>query len=691
MKIRCIFLLLFVISKCSFGQLSNSDSLSIIEKTEQGLGFYEEGNFESAKNQLLELITTIKEAEKKYKNNEFLEEAKINAMDYVSAVLTAQGNILKAISYADTVLKYFEEKNDTFNVALSLNNIGYLYQSNNLIDDAFDNYQKALVVLLKLPKNQSSIYIGIIYNNMGLLYEKKDNYDDALKYHNKSLQIRKEINDKRGVSESLNNIGNTLRKMDRNEEALSHLMEALKLKEEIKDLRGITFTLNNISIIYYIKGEIKKSQEYALESEKYAKLTGDIEALAQIKKSLSKNFYELKNYKEAFLHLKDFIIYNDSLNNLNNRKALYKHQAQYEYKKQKVIDDAEHEKQLIVEKEAKAKQRVIIYATVGGLALVIVFLVFVFNRLQVTRKQKSVIEEQKIVVEKAHHELEEKNKEITDSITYAKRIQEAILPSRYTLTENLKNGFILYKPKDIVAGDFYWMESLSAVDSSQSTDNSKLILFAAADCTGHGVPGAMVSVVCSNALSKTVLEEQITIPGKILDRTKELVVERFSKNEEDVKDGMDISLCSLNRQTKELNWAGANNPLWIIRNEELKMKNEELAESNEQVSVVNSPYSILEIKPDKQPIGKTDQTKPFTTHQIQLVEGDTLYIFTDGYQDQFGGEKGKKFKAAQLKELLLTIQDKTMDEQKEILNQAFEKWKGNLEQVDDVCLIGVRV
>jgi serine phosphatase RsbU (regulator of sigma subunit) len=206
------------------------------------------------------------------------------------------------------------------------------------------------------------------------------------------------------------------------------------------------------------------------------------------------------------------------------------------------------------------------------------------------------------------------------------------------------------------------------VVSTSSTTSPNSIYFAAADCTGHGVPGALVSVVCSNAISKALLEEGITDTGKILDRTRELVIEKFSKSEENVKDGMDISLCRLDIANKSLQWSGANNPLWIIRNGEL-----------------------IEIKPDKQPIGNYAETKPFTSHDMELKTGDTIYVFTDGFQDQFGGERGKKFKASKLKELLLSVQNEKMDDQKIIIDNTFEKWRGNLEQNDDVCVIGVRI
>ena len=212
------------------------------------------------------------------------------------------------------------------------------------------------------------------------------------------------------------------------------------------------------------------------------------------------------------------------------------------------------------------------------------------------------------------------------------------------------------------------------------------VLFAAADCTGHGVPGAMVSVVCNNGLNRSVREHGLTDPGKILDKTREIVIQEFEKSDEDVKDGMDIALCSLKfnvpsselsqPETKNiksqtvatLQYAGANNPLWIVRNEE-----------------------IIEIKANKQPIGKYDNLEPYITHTLELQKDDTIYIFSDGFVDQFGGENGKKLKAANFKKLLLSIQDENMTKQKELLDDAFEQWKGELEQLDDVCVIGVRV
>jgi serine phosphatase RsbU (regulator of sigma subunit) len=250
----------------------------------------------------------------------------------------------------------------------------------------------------------------------------------------------------------------------------------------------------------------------------------------------------------------------------------------------------------------------------------------------------------------------------------------------------LDESFILYKPKDIVAGDFYWMESVGDV-----------VYFAAADCTGHGVPGAMVSVICVNGLNRSVREFGLRTPSEILDKTRELVIKEFEKSEEEVKDGMDISLCALNTKTNELQWAGANNPLWIVTSAPLSDRSTPLsseqtdAERSRSRSGSGADASFVEVKANKQPIGKYGLETPFTNHNIQLEKGDTIYIFSDGYPDQFGGERGKKYKSGNFKKTLVRISTETIEKQKQMLDQEFESWRGSLEQIDDVCVIGVRV
>ena len=268
------------------------------------------------------------------------------------------------------------------------------------------------------------------------------------------------------------------------------------------------------------------------------------------------------------------------------------------------------------------------------------------------------IVKQKEIVEKKNGIIEEKQKEILDSIEYALRIQTAILPPQKIVKQYLENSFILYKPKDIVAGDFYWMETVN-----------DLVLFATCDCTGHGVPGAMVSVVCHNALNRAVREFGLTQPAAILDKTAEIVIENFSKSEEDIKDGMDISLCAYNTKTKTIQWAGANNPLWLLQNGEL-----------------------IETKADKQPIGRNEDSKPFTNHNFNLNATDTIYLFTDGFADQFGGDTGqKKLTKKRFKDLILSVQDKTLQEQGIALDKFITDYRKEVEQIDDILVMGVKV
>jgi serine phosphatase RsbU (regulator of sigma subunit) len=304
------------------------------------------------------------------------------------------------------------------------------------------------------------------------------------------------------------------------------------------------------------------------------------------------------------------------------------------------------------------------YARLAYIIIVILLIwrIIKYRTQSLEKKQKELeLEVAKATdeIQTAYITLEEQHNEIKDSIKYAKRIQNAILPNVELMKENFKDCYVLYMPKDVVAGDFFWMEKI---------DDS--IYFAAADCTGHGVPGAMISVICSNALSKALLEDGIRSTGKLLDKTRELVIQNLAKSGEEVKDGMDISLCCLNLKTRVLYSSGANNPVLILRKE-------------------SSDFDI--IKADRQPVGLFSHAKPFKEHKTQLEKGDKVYIFTDGYQDQFGGEKGKKLMPKKFKKLLLDSNQLSMEQQKETLENEFNSWRGELEQIDDVCVIGVEI
>lgn len=279
--------------------------------------------------------------------------------------------------------------------------------------------------------------------------------------------------------------------------------------------------------------------------------------------------------------------------------------------------------------------------------------------------------------------IEHKNEEVLDSIKYAKRLQEAILPPIELVNKKFEKNFVLYKPKDIVAGDFYWHESFNFEDAENEVN-----FIAAADCTGHGVPGALVSVVCSNALNQAVLQHKLCDPGQILDKTTDMVVERFERSTEEVKDGMDISMVSIEKLkdgSSKVKYAGANNNLWVVS------EREGIGTEAMITQMDNVPHKIFEIKANKQPVGKYDRRQAFKTTEMSLEKGDKIYLFTDGYADQFGGEFGKKFKSKNFKELIISTFNMDLKEQQAELEKVFESWSSGYEQLDDVCVIGLEI
>ncbi len=585
------------------------------------------------------------------------------ALNNLGLLYDNQGNSSKALGIYFESLKMLEKAKDYKGISYVKHNIAGIYEAQNDLETAQEYYENALALRRKI---NDVFAIGESYISLGSIMRKKNDLPKALEFYNKAIAIQLEIQDFSNLAVSYNNIGKLYILKGETKKATEFLHKSLELQEKIQDKNGMVYSYNNLSAMYM---EIKDYDKAISLTTKALILSKEVGFPENIKQSARQLFmlYKLKgNYQLALENYQLYIKMRDSLNNIETQRSIIKQQTNYEYQQKKIIADAEHNVEL-KQQELKAdaeknKQRIIIACVSIVLLLVAVFSVFLYNRFKLTQKQKQVIE----LKEKETHDqkliIEEKQKEIIDSITYAKRIQSAILPSDKVIKELIPNSFVLYKPKDIVAGDFYWLQSIGEV-----------VLFAAADCTGHGVPGAMVSLVCNNGLNRSIKEFGLSDPGKILDKTRELVIEEFEKSDEDVKDGMDISLCALNFKTKELVWSGANNPIWIVKKLE-KQK-----------------FELVEIKADKQPIGKYADHKPFTSHKVSLNEGDTIYVFTDGFQDQFGGEKGKKFKASKLKELLFSLQNTPMDEQMEILFESFITWKGSLEQIDDVCVLGLRV
>ena len=641
-------------------------------------------------------------------------------------------------NYCQRLLVIHNEKPDSWYqkvaemFAVAVNNEGFLAYYKGDYKIALDMFYESLEVREKLGDKSG---ISECYNNIGGIHYSQQNFDTALKLFKKSLAVKQEIGDWDGVATALNNIGAIYNDINRLDSAEIYYLKCLNIYVDTQDELGMGLIYHNLGSIYAKKGFIEKAdwffahsislnekngqdqlvansyflrskmyftlgqnnltEKYAIISLKFAEKTGYPDDIKDAAGILNELYRKQRKFEEALKMHDLFVLMKDSSFNVQIRQEVADRNLEYEFEKKTYADSIQHADEnrintaKISEQDAKIdRAQTIKFAMLAGFVLLAIIIILILVALRNKKrandeiaKQKLQVELQRDIIDEKHRIsviqkkiVEEQNQEIRDSINYAKRLQDAILPSDQLVKHCLPNSFILYKPKDIVAGDFYWLE-----------EAGDTIYFAAADCTGHGVPGALVSVVCSNALNHAILELGESHPSQLLEKVTELVVKTFEKSNHIIKDGMDIALCGLNKKTNILSYSGAYNPLWIVspRNQ-LNLKTISL--SNE-----GNKNTLHEIKATKQPVGKYTFKKPFEGHEIQLEKGDTIYLLSDGYADQFGGLKGKKFKYKQLKTLILVLSEYSMDEQRKQLNQVFEKWKGEFEQIDDVCVLGVRV
>lgn len=578
-------------------------------------------------------------------------------LNNIGAIYKKQGDAPNALNYFHKSLKIYQGLENTKGIGQTFNNIGNIHQGQDDQNLAIEFFHKSLNIYKKLGDNRSE---ATLLNNIGFAYFKKGNREKALYYYNESILLRETVNDKRGLANTYNNIATVYEHEHEHDKAMDYYLKSNAIFKDLGYQPGLSTNSINIGRLLYNQNKLSEAKEFVLIGLELAEKQGSPSDIQRAAKLLSAIYGDEGKGMLAFEMHQLYTAMRDSVTSQKNQKAIIQQNAKYQYQKEKAIDDAERDNLIAIEKKEIEKQQIIISATVFGLLLVLLFSFIVFNKLKIARKQKLRIEVQ--------------NKEIVDSITYAKRIQEAILPSGAFFKKIFPLSFIYYKPKDIVAGDFYWLEVVKREHSTPNTQDSALVFFAVADCTGHGVPGAMVSVVCNNALNAAVREHKLTDPGEVLDKTREIVAHQFNKSQttsiSNIRDGMDIALCVLNTTTNIVKFAGAFNPLWILR---------------------NGSHELEELKATRQPIGKIDQPKLFKTSTAELKKGDQIYLFSDGYADQFGGKKGKKMMRNRFKEILISSKSASMDDQKTQLDSEFLKWKGELEQIDDVCVMGVKI
>jgi serine phosphatase RsbU (regulator of sigma subunit) len=547
-------------------------------------------------------------------------------------------------------LKIFEELNDKDGMAECYRNIGWIYQGQKNYPLTLNYYKKSLDLNIQL-NNKKAIVAN--YDDLSILYKMMKKYDLALEFSHRTILLADSIGNKKGVATGYGNLGGLYLEMGNYDLSIEALKKSTDLHIKLDDHYNTAECYNALSSAYIKRrkpAEAIKCAEIALQIGKdYHYKTIVAEAYME----LANGYAEAKKHEEANKFLEAFIILQDSIYNENNSEQINEMSAKYESeKKELMISSLEKNKALSDEKleqEQKFKVFLIIFCI-----LIAAFAFFLF-RGNVAKKKANT------ELSRAYEEIEIKNKDITDSINYSKRIQDASLPPRELKFKLFPDAFVMFKPKDIVSGDFYWYAE---------KDGKRLI--AACDCTGHGVPGALMSMIGNNILNQIVYEKGITSAGTILDMLHEEIRKALKQNEHpENRDGMDLALVVFKSET-DIQFAGAQRPLWIIR-----QKNGELEE----------------IKGNKFSIGgvQTDDRRKFDTRDIRLQKNDCIYIFSDGIVDQFGGEHGKKFMTRNFKTLLTNIYEEPMAVQETIVETTLEKWKTGREQVDDILVIGIKI
>lgn len=515
---------------------------------------------------------------------------------------------------------------------------------------ALNSYRHALLILdtLKNDYGRAGCYIciGNVY-----LYQKK--YDSALVNYQKCLDIRVAMNnDPVGVASVKENIATVLLEQGNPEQALPYFQEGLEVFAAANDQGGITGSYSNIGKAHLAMKNYAEAEKNYLSALGPARKANANNFIQECFDGLAKVYYETGRYKEAaqykdsLIHITDIIV--------GEQHAAQSKEIEARFQNQQNEEQIAHLQEVGTQQlELATKQKQIIIAVSVGLALVFFLMLFAVRANAQRKKANAKLTEQNVIIA-------EKNKDITDSITYARRIQQSVLPDEELLCTNVDQAFILYAPRDIVSGDFYWFRK----------EGSRLYV-ACADCTGHGVPGALVSVIGVNLLEQIITAQPAIPTGELLDQLHRMMHAAMHKDSlsKGASDGMDIAVLCFDSDHVE--FSGAARP-----------------------ALRYDRTSLVQVKGDRFSIGgvkELDSEVRFNTHRFPLQKGDTYYLFTDGYADQFGGPEGKKFMSKKFFELINTHMQKNLAEQESTIEQQFRSWKGSLEQVDDVLVIGVRV
>lgn len=589
----------------------------------------------------------------------------------------------ESIIYYTKALKIYEIHNDHQNISKVMKYIGRTYRFIGDNSKALSYYHKALKEL----NDTNTIEASLIYEEIGNTYYFQDKINEAIDYYNKTYSIRSSLDTNNqynlvALSHSISNLGKGYHYKKNYALAIEYYQKALKIEKDHNHLFSVAEYYILIANSYKSWRKYNKALEYYDMSLQISKKLNYKTYILENYISISETYKTIKDYEQSLKYYTRYIALKDSIFSEESHKQLTELQAKYEIdKKEKEIQILSKDKEikeiaLKKEEETVKTQRLSLLILIVGSALVVAFLIVLLRLYKHKKEANHILEAQKEeittqrddierkneILKDAYNIIEQKNKKITSSIKYAQRIQQAILPSNDVIERLIPDSFVLFIPKDIVSGDFYWLD--------QKTEDK--IYFAAVDCTGHGVPGAFMSIHAYNLLDKAIKDQNISKPSEILHYLSDHIHMTLQQRDEQssVKDSMDIALCCFDKQTRVLEYAGAGQPLLIV-----------------------NQSGLTEFKSDRHPVGIDYNNANFTykNHVVNLGNDDVIYIFTDGYTDQFGGSKKQKYLLKELKKTLQEIMALPLMRQKEILRDTFDKWKGNNEQVDDVLVMGIRL
>ena len=604
------------------------------------------------------------------------ENLKIKAHELLGGVYSYTGDYDKSAEEYFKTIKLAEKLDEKLTITGYVN-LGHVFKMIGNKEKSREYCKKGYTLG---KKYQDTAVMITALNILGLLDKNEGNEESALKYYEEGLGYARKTKNLERQSQILYNMANVYFRQKKYDAGFVLYDESIEISKVNGSYAMIAIGFHGGALTFLEIGKLTESTKYADSALHYALLSKNYDAIMESYEIQSKIAKTKGLFKKGLTYMELAYIYKDSMNLTELNSAALNAEDSFEKEKTHIADSLD---KIQTELEAKHNQKINdekvknreVLLWISGIILIIVTIGIYF-----LYKKNKLIKSQNAIVNKQKSEIQIQHQEITDSINYAKRIQEAIISKENEWNAISEDHFILFKPKDVVSGDFYWAYHDSLNNRS---------IWAVADCTGHGVPGAFMSMLGIGLLNEIIIDNKVSDPAEILNHLRSKIIAALDQNEVDKsKDGMDISLCVLDKKTNILTYAGANNPLWIIRKETLK--NAEIIKNS--INIGDGSPMLHEVAPDKMPIGNFFAVPPpFSNKKIEVLNGDLFLLITDGFADQFGGELGKKYKYKPLKELLIRLQSSPITSQSTALEKEFNHWRGNEEQIDDVCIVGVKI